>query len=95
MVGYRALWLDAGCTSQSIILPGCDLQFPLFSCIHLNRIMKACFGCVMQSLQLCNIGEQRCPNLSQTIQTNQTNFWAKIPTSENHAGNSIGIKRII
>ena len=37
---------------------------------------------LMRLLPRANIGGQRCPNLSQTIQTTQTNFRAKIPTFE-------------
>ena len=41
------------------------------------------------------IGGQRCPNLSQTIQTNQINFLARIPTFVTRSGDSIGMKNII
>ena len=42
-----------------------------------------------------NIGGQRCTNLSQTVQTIQTNFWAKIPIFGTREGDLIGIKSII
>ena len=40
------------------------------------------------------IGGQRCPNLSQTIQTIQTNVRVQIPTFVTRLGDSIGIKKL-
>ena len=53
--------------------------------------------CFLKSLRSPTkyIWGQKCPNLSQTMQTMETNFWAKIPTFDTRSGDPIRIKSIL